>query len=139
MDDEPTKTDENHITTAHRNLSELESTVRNHDIVTDHLWGTAIDGEFEDGWLQSETCRIRINVSVAMDEPAWKILAFEETLTKQAEITDRRVKGSFAAPVRYTDTGIPVPANVNPPAEEQKTHTGYYTVEMDITDLMDGM
>jgi len=138
MTDDSTDADANDITIAYRLHAEFAEKVKDHEVVTDYVWGTAIDGEFEDGWLQSETCTIRVTTSIAMDEPAWKIINFEAAVTDQATITERRVKGSFAAPIRYTDTGIPVPGNVDPPAEEDRTHTGYYTVEWDVTDQLTG-
>jgi hypothetical protein len=108
--------------------------VKQHDIVTDQVWGTAISGEYESGQLISETCEIRITVSVSMDEPAWKVLSFEDALEQKGTITERRVKGSFRAPINYTDSGIPTSGGLTPPAEDQKTHTGYYTVVFDITE-----
>lgn len=130
--------DANDITIAYRLHSEFAEMVRDHEIVTDHVWGTAIDGEFQNGWLDSETCTIRIRVSVAMDEPAWKLVAFEDAILDRGRIVERRVNGSFSAPIRYTTSGIPTPGAVTPPPEERKTHTGYYTIEYDITEHLTG-
>ena len=124
----------NDVTIAYRLHSEFAEMVEDHEIVTDQVWGTPIDGAFEDGWLQSETCTIRVTNSIAMDEPAWTVIDFEAAVTDRATITNRRVEGSFAVPIRYTDTGIPVSVNVDPPAKEDRTHTGYDTVEWDVTD-----
>ncbi|MFB6178607.1 MAG: hypothetical protein ABEI77_02650 [Halorientalis sp.] len=138
MTTERTDTDTNDVTIAYRRHSEFAESINNHEIVTDHVWGTAIDGEFENGWLDSETCTIRIHVSVAMDGPAWKLVAFEDAIPDRGCIVERRVEGSFSAPIRYTKSGIPTPGSVTPPAEKRTTHTGYYTIEFDITDQLIG-
>ena len=78
MKDERTQNEVNDLSRAYQLHSDLGEFVKQHDIVTDQVWGTAISGEYESGQLISETCEIRITVSVSMDEPAWKVLSFED-------------------------------------------------------------
>jgi len=112
--------------------NDLGAVVGTHDIVLAGTQSTRIEGEFTNGWLDSERCRIVVTVQVSMDAPGWRVAAFEDRVESMATITDRTVRGSTTAPDCRAQNDEAQARPVQPP-EARRAHTGYYTITRDVT------